>query len=311
MIEYDPNRHWFRDLKHLGTSWTLRRIVRGVLAVGLYTAAIVVVFMWFDIVAPRALSGIFSLLGLILSIIMVFRTNSAYDRWWEGRKQWGALTNHARGLAIQLDAVLRPEAREERELLARLIGNFALALSGHLRDKVDRSTLAGVADDVADDGQPGFDPPDHVPAFLARLLVARIHRLRREGAIDGFDLVATKPHTQAMLEAAGACDRIRRTPIPFSYSVFIKLFIVAYSVLLPLGMVPEYGFFAVPLVMLIVFALLGLELMAEEIEEPFGLDCNDLPTETIARRVQLDTATLLRVAVPHRVEPAEPYSKVF
>src|SRR4051812_17985306 len=99
MIEYSSNRDWLLDLKHLGTSWTLRRIVRAVLFVGVYSAVLSAVIVWLDLEAHRLVSGAFSLLGIILSIILAFRTNTSYDRWWEGRKQWGMLVNHSRNLA--------------------------------------------------------------------------------------------------------------------------------------------------------------------------------------------------------------------
>ena len=305
MIEYDPNRDWIRDIRHLGTSWTLRRLVRGTLLAGLYTVALSVLIIKLDLEGNRAISGTFSLLGVILSIVLVFRTNSAYDRWWEGRKLWGTLVNQSRNLAIQLDALLPPEDHPTRATFARLIADFALALSGHLRGEVDPSTLTA----IIDDGE--CDPPDHVPAHLARLIVRRIAELRQSGAIDGFDLLATKPHTQAFLDVAGACERIRKTPIPFSYSIFIKLFILAYAAILPIGLVPEYGYLAAPLVMLIVFALLGLELMAAEIEDPFGLDCNDLPTGAISDKIRYDVTELLGLTCPPRKPATPPYSKVF
>lgn len=304
MIEYDPNRHWLRDIRHLGTSWTLQRLARATLLTGLYSVIASVVIIRMNLEGHRAISGTFSLLGVILSIILVFRTNTAYDRWWEGRKLWGTLVNHSRNLAIQLDALLPAEDREVRASYARLIGNFARALSGHLRGKSDPSTLAEIDEDCG-------PPPAHIPAHIARVIFRRIGGLRESGVIDGFDLLAMKPHTQALLDVAGACERIRKTPIPFSYSVFIKLFILAYAAILPVGLVPEYGYLSVPLVMLIVFALLGLELMAAEIEDPFGLDCNDLPTGTIAEAIRSDATELLGLTNPAREAPAAPYSKVF
>ena len=311
MIEYSPNRNWWRDLRHLGASWTLRRIMRAVLAVGGYTLALSFLMIHFDIEVGRSISGTFSLLGVILSIVLVFRTNTAYDRWWEGRKQWGALVNHSRNLAIQLDAVLPAEDRAGRSAFARMIANFALALSEHLRGGVVTSSLIPPGPDEDVDSMDLAAMPGHVPAHIARAIVGRIHDARRDGHIDGFDVLALKPHAQALLDIAGACERIRKTPIPFSYSVFIKLFIIVYAAILPVGLVPEYNYLAVPLVMIIVFALLGLELMAGEIEDPFGLDCNDLPTGTIAATIRSDAAELLRVA-PERSQPAPlPYSKIF
>jgi ion channel-forming bestrophin family protein len=308
MIEYEPNRHWIRDIKHLGTSWVLQRLVRDTMLTGLYTIILSAIIIRLDLEGHRAISGTFSLLGVILSIVLVFRTNSAYERWWEGRKLWGALVNHSRNLAIQLDVLLPTEDHALRTSFAQLIAAFALALSGHLRGKADPSTLVGMETDR--DCEPSVSPPAHVPAHIARVISRRIGELRNSGSIDGFDLRATMPHTQAFLDVAGGCERIRKTPIPFSYSVFIKLFILAYAAILPVGLVPEYGYFAVPLVMLIVFALLGLELMAGEIEDPFGLDCNDLPTVAIAELIRDDTIELLGLACPPRKAVPEPYSKV-
>lgn len=318
MIEYSPNRAWFRDLKHLGTSWTLQRIVRATLAIGLYALLLSVLIINLKLEGNRLASGVFSLLGVILSIILAFRTNTAYDRWWEGRKQWGMLVNHSRNLAIQIDALFPSEDQGTRAVFARLIGNFAIALSGHLRGGVDHSVLLGPIPCEGEANGLGAIAKGtnakgigHVPAHMAREIVARIQAARREGELDGFDVLLLKPHTQALLDIAGACERIRKTPIPFSYSVFIKLYIVLYAAILPVGLVPEYGYLAVPLIMLIVFALLGLELMAEEIEDPFGLDCNDLATGTLAAMISTDVGELLGVAPVTIPLAVVPYSKVF
>jgi len=309
MIEYDPNRNWLRDIRHLGASWTLQRLTRATLYTGVYAVVMSVVIIRLNLEGHRAISGTFSLLGVILSIILVFRTNSAYERWWEGRKLWGTLVNHSRNLAIQLDALLPDGDHRTRASFARLIASFATALSEHLRGSVDPSILAGIRDD--DDCEPSDVPPPHVPAHIARVIYRRVTALRQSGVIDGYDLLAANPHTQALLDVAGGCERIRKTPIPFSYSIFIKLFILAYAAMLPVGLVPEYGYLAVPLVMLIVFALLGLELMAAEIEDPFGLDCNDLPTGAIADVIDFDVTVLLGLTCPIRKPTAAPYSRVF
>jgi ion channel-forming bestrophin family protein len=309
MIEYDPNRHWARDLAHLGVSWTLRRLVRAVLAVGVYAAVVTAAVERYDLEGHRLIPGAFSLLGIILSIVLVFRTNTAYDRWWEGRKLWGALVNHSRNLAIQLDSSLPADDRAARATFARLIGNFAVALSGHLRGGVDPKALVGPGPAEVDGPLAGVAQADHMPHRIARDVVVGVHAARRAGVIDGFDVLALKPHTQALLDVAGACERIRKTPIPFSYATFIKLFLVMYALVLPFGLAPEYGWLAVPLVMLVVFALLGLELMAAEIEDPFGLDCNDLPTESIARRIRADVTELLAGGLAPRAPDPQPYAK--
>ena len=305
MIEYDPNRNWLRDIRHLGSSWTMRRLALATLTTGLYAVAMSVLIIQLKLEGRRPISGTFSLLGIILSIVLAFRTNTAYDRWWEGRKLWGSIINSSRNLAIQLDGLIPADDRETRSAFASLVGGFALALSGHLR-----GDAGPVGDIVGDDCDEQGLPPKHAPARIARAIIRRIADLRDSGSIGGFDMLAVK-YTHALVESGGACERIRRTPIPFSYSVFIKLFILTYAAVLPFGLVPEYGYLSVPLVMLIIFALLGLELMASEIEDPFGRDCNDLPTETLSELIRADVAELLGVGHVARKSPAAPYSRTF
>ena len=305
MIEYDPNRNWLRDIRHLGSSWTMRRLALATLTTGVYAVTMSVLIIQLKLEGRRPISGTFSLLGIILSIVLAFRTNTAYDRWWEGRKLWGSIINTSRNLAIELDGLIAPDDRATRSAFASLIAGFARALSGHLRGD------AGPVDDiVGDDSDEQCEPPKHAPARIARAIIRRIAHLRESGGISGFDMLAVK-YAHGLVEWGGACERIRRTPIPFSYSVFIKLFILAYAAVLPLGLVPEYGYLSVPLVMLIIFALLGLELMASEIEDPFGRDCNDLPTETLAELIRADVSELLGVDHAARRSAAAPYSRTF
>ena len=91
----------------------------------------------------------------------------------------------------------------------------------------------------------------------------------------------------------GACERIRKTPIPFSYAVFIKIFISVYGILLPFALVATFGIFTAPIMMLIFFAFIGIEMMAEEIENPFGLDCNNLPIGTLANTIKANVFEIL------------------
>lgn len=115
MIYHKTNDNWFGDLRHLATSWTMVRIVRIVLLIGLYSAAVSITIEYFELGSYLDLNTtVFSLLGVLLSIFLVFRTNSAYDRWWEARKQWGALVNNTRNLAIYVHSMFPEEDKESR-----------------------------------------------------------------------------------------------------------------------------------------------------------------------------------------------------
>lgn len=124
------------------------------------------------------------------------------------------------------------------------------------------------------------------------------------------DFINIKGQHESLLDILGACERIKKTPIPFSYSVYIKVFISIYCLLLPFGLYLDFGWYTVPLTMFISFAMIGLELMAQEIEEPFGLDCNDLPTGDIAMNIKRNVHELLGDPVAVIQKSPGIYSKV-
>ncbi|MCU0418508.1 MAG: hypothetical protein MUC38_02525 [Cyclobacteriaceae bacterium] len=305
MIVYEPNKNWFRDIRNLTTSWTLQKIVRGVLLIGFFTALACGALDYYE-VEPKLHSGIFSLLGIVLSILLVFRTNTAYDRWWEGRKLWGELVNQTRSLAVQLHAALPADDRASRAYLARHIGNFCVALRDHLRQGVKLEELALTEEETRD-----LSEKQHKPNHISGWLYAKVHTVYKGGALTDADLINLKPQHEALLNVLGACERIKKTPIPFSYSVYIKVFISLYGIMLPFGLFLDFGFYAIPLTMFIFFAMLGLELMAQEIEEPFGLDCNDLPTGDIAQTISRNVAEILTGQPAAVGSEKKIYEKVF
>ncbi len=308
MIIYETNKNWLKDITHLFRSWTMTKIMRTVLAIGLYTLIIwIVEVAIFDGKVFQFSASIFSLLGIVLSILLVFRTNTAYERWWEGRQQWGALVNHCRNLAITAEATFPREDHAEKHRLAVLISNFCIALKEHLRQgtKIEELLLLNENDKVK------YPQKEHVPAYISSQIHALIQHQYKEKRITGEDVLNFKPQMQALMDIAGACERIKKTPIPFSYSVYLKIFISIYGLLLPFALTSEIGIWAVPAVMFVFFAFIGVELMAEEIEDPFGLDCNDLPTGTIAETISRNVFELLDHTHPVERKTEENYSKIF
>jgi ion channel-forming bestrophin family protein len=307
MIIYETNKHFLGDIKHLTRSWTMRKMLRSTLAVALITTAfsIIVEETALDIHAP---STIFSLLGIVLSVLLVFRTNTAYDRWWEGRKQWGALVNNCRNMAIMTQAIFPEDDYKSRHEMATLISNFCIALKEHLRQGTRTDELIHLSAQQLE----AYGKRAHIPNYISTLIHQKVQLMYRSGAISGADVRNMKPHLQALLDIAGACERIKKTPIPFSYSVYIKLLILAYSLMLPFGLIRDFSYFTIPLVTFIFFTFIGIEMMASEIEDPFGLDCNDLPTGDIAQTITKNVFEILEVNL--EAQPAqkkELYEKVF
>lgn len=308
MIIYEPNKHFFGDMIHLAKSWTMVKLMRGVLAIGIFTGALAFCVEHFQLKAyiPENIGTIFSFLGVVLSILLVFRTNSAYDRWWEGRKQWGALVNNCRNLAIVTHTTLPKEDRASRHRMGVLISNFCFAFTEHLRKGTKIEQLI----ELTEEDKKEYNESRHVPNFISFQIQQLIIDACRRGDITEFDQLNYKPHTQSLLDILGACERIKKTPIPFSYEVFIKIFVFVYSILLPIALTPMFGYVTIPVVMLVFFAFLGLEMMATEIEEPFGLDCNDLPTGNIAQTISANVFEILEANHKATTVP-ELYAKVF
>ena len=235
-----------------------------------------------DVSNVKNLSLLHSLLGFAISMLLVFRTNTAYDRWWEGRKQWGALVNNSRNLAIKLNSMLPHDDDKNRSFFKEIIPRFATELIVHLQSEDTRFAL----DEKPHPEIPDFDRRKHVPNQVASLIVSKTIQLNREQKLTGDQLIILNPELTSFLDICGACERIKNTPIPYSYSAFIKKFIFFYILTLPLGFVFNLGYLVVPVVIFVFYVLGSLELIAEEIEEPFGNDANDLPMLRIAENIR-------------------------
>lgn len=222
-----------------------------------------------------------SLLGFAISILLVFRTNTAYDRWWEGRKLWGGLVNNSRNLAIKLNVMLEDDDKASRAFFVKTISLYALALKDHLRSEGTRFML----DENAHPELAGIDAQKHVPNQIAKMMMQRIYGLHRQQKLTGEQLLFLNSELSSFTDICGACERIKNTPIPYSYSAFIKKFIFVYVMTLPFGYVFSLGYYVAPMVMFVFYVMASMELVAEEIEDPFGNDANDLPMEKLAGNI--------------------------
>jgi putative membrane protein len=229
------------------------------------------------------------LLGFALSLLLVFRTNTAYDRWWEGRKLWGALVNNSRNLAIKLHSLLPKDDTDNRAFFRQTIPLYASVLKDHLQSESTRYAL----DDIEHPELNALDNLQHAPNRVARVIADRVMQLHNEKKISGEQLLYLNDELRSFTDICGACERIKNTPIPYSYSAFIKKFIFIYVMTLPFGYVFQLEYVVIPVVAFVFYVLASLELIAEEIEDPFGKDSNDLPMEKIASNIQKHVAEII------------------
>lgn len=223
-----------------------------------------------------------SLLGFVISMLLVFRTNTSYDRWWEGRKLLGALVNVSRNLAMKIRALNLSD--DDIAFFAYAISEYALVLKDHLREKriYDKESV-----------RIEIEEGKHIPNQIAAGMVMKIYELQQRGTFSSQELLILTGDLNQFTDICGACERIKNTPIPFSYSAFIKKFVFIYVITLPFGLVFSLGYYTVPIIPFILYVLASLELIAEEIENPFGLDANDLPVDDICKNIKKHISEIL------------------
>ncbi len=222
---------------------------------------------------------IHSLLGFVLSLLLVFRTNTAYDRWWEGRKLWGKLVNDTRNFAVKINIILA-EDRKSADQISRYLKYFPHFLAKHLSRE---STRLALDEDYSEIEK---SLKHHGPTDLVDLLTHKLYQLKKQGKISDVEILYLDTQITGFLDVCGGCERIKNTPIPYSYSSFIKKFIILYVLALPIAYVINLGLFMIPLTVFVYYVLMSLELIAEEIEDPFNNDENDIPMETIAQNIE-------------------------
>jgi putative membrane protein len=285
MINYNP-RTWFTSIFRFSKADTLRKLAPLMVVAGIYSGLIAWLELeYFGLEDDSQLKNVgmmHTVLGFVISLLLVFRTNTAYDRWWEGRKVWGSLANNSRNLAIKLNAFLKDE--DDRRFFRLMIPNFGFALRNHLRENEDFHELDPVLD---------LKPKQNLPNQLVASLFSRISHLHVNGKITGPQLSMLNEELRSFTEIGGSCDRIKNSPIPYTYSAFIKKFVFLYVMTLPFGWVFSLGYFIIPVVCLILYAMASLELIAEEIENPFGTDANDLPIDQICQNIRKHVGEIL------------------
>ncbi len=283
MIKYNP-KSWFQLIFAFHKSDTFRILWKELIYIALFSLGLSYLEITFF---PNAtyLSGlisVYSLVGFVISLLLVFRTNTAYDRWWEGRRKWGEIVNDSRNLAVKISTL--QFAADENDFFRRMISNFAFATKEHLRGAVKLDEL-----ELTKEESKALERKGHVPVEIVHLMFKHMNLLKSEGKLSEMEYLAINENLDSLIDSLGACERILNTPIPYSYSLFLKKFIFIYTTTLPLAFITTFGYYSAIITVFVFYVLVSMEVLAEEIEDPFGTDDNDLPTDqmcgTIKRNV--------------------------
>lgn len=251
----------------------------------------------------------FTLIGLPLAIFLGFRNTSAYDRFCEGRALWGELIHRSRSLSRQCQSLISdPEPADAScglpDVRVRMIYRaiaFAHALRQHLRNIDDPAEMQAL---LLGPEWRQMLRSSNKPDFLMLRMGMDLHLCMQERRIDACLASAIDATLSSMASAAAACERIRSTPIPFSYTLLLHRTAYLYCFLLPFGLVDSLGFMTPFVVAIVAYTFFGLDALGDEIEEPFGTDTNDLPLDALCRTIEINLRESL--GDPHIPAPLHP-----
>lgn len=301
MIKYNP-KSYVGHIFSVYSRHVMRALLPMMLVVGAFTATVEYVMKEIIKLEYEGTLAFHSILGIILGLFLVIRTNTAYDRWWEGRKLWGLLVNNTRNLAIKVSSFV--ENPEDRHFFRITIPNLVFSIKEHLRDSIKVGEME--FRDV--EMKKAVIKSKHRPNMINRMIYQRFQHLREKGDITQEQFFVLDKEMKMFSDIYGACERIKSTPIPYSYSMFIKKFVFFYINSLPFVLVWQFGYWTVLIVVTIFYFLFSIELIAEEIEDPFGTDINDLPLDELSVKIRnnvreiIDTEDYAPKAMPSKVK---------
>jgi len=277
MIDYDP--HLWRSHFFAFRGTTLREVVPRVLVCTAWAAAVVAADRhgW----QARFPTTVHALVGVALGLLLVFRTNSAYDRFWEGRKLWGGIVNETRNLARASKALVGRDAQTFGPIVRWTIA-FAWSSMNLLRGAKDLGPVPGLPRGETEDVLAAV----HIPLAVSIKVSEKIAEARKRGLIGEVAQMALDQNVQFLVDYMGSCERIKKTPLPFAYAIHVRRALIFYLFSLPFALVGDFGWVTVPALAAIAYVFMGIEEIGVEIEDPFGLDPNDLPLERICTGIQ-------------------------
>lgn len=234
--------------------------------------------------------------NIVLGLLLVFRTNTAYDRFWEGRKWWGSLINDVRNLARQIWVAIReegPDDKREKEQALRMLVAFAVSMKLHLRSQAPNHEVERLLKPKQFASLKGMNNP---PLEIALWIGDYLQHQYAQNKLNSYQLNAAHALLNNMVNALGASERILKTPIPLAYAIHLKQLLFLYCFSLPFQLVDSIGWLTGPIVGLFSFTLLGIEAIGLEIENPFGCDPNDLPLDDICNTMLRNIEDLISIS---------------
>jgi putative membrane protein len=284
MIDYDPHQWRTTFFAIKGSMVKVISLRSFFVSLGAF-AFTLIHFHLFAFDMPNA-AVVHTMVGTALGLLLVFRTNQSYDRWWEGRKLWGAMVNTCRNLA-RASSIHLAHDTDRLTRVIKLTQAFPAAATCVLRQQA-WAPLGLEPDDVE-----VITAHNHAPTAIAQRITFHLEAERKAGRLADMVFTSIDQNNQHLVDIIGGCERIHKTPLPFAYVVHLRRALVLYCATLPVALVASFGWATVPIVFGLTYVLLGIEEIGVEIEDPFEGDDNDLPLERITDGIQKSVGSYL------------------
>lgn len=282
--------HWIRSALMLKGS-VIPSILNRVIFCGLFGFLVSIAFYFKLPVHHQVLGSVIP--SIVLGLLLVFRTNTAYERFWEGRKLWGNLVNNTRNLARLIWVSIReiePEDQEQKIAALRLIVAFAVATKLHLRGEAVNSELEEL---MSQERYFKLKSMNNPPLEIAFWIGDYLQEQTKRENLNLYQLPTLQVLINNLVDNLGGCERILKTPIPLAYSIHLNQLLFLYCLLLPFQLVAQLGWWTGLFIALVSFTLFGIEAIGIEIENPFGYDANDLPLNAICETMKRNINDLI------------------
>lgn len=271
----------------------------------LFSAAVALLHENHVVVLPEFPLAPYTLLGIALSLFLGFRNNAAYDRWWEGRKLWGEMVHITRSLARSSETLLdlaaeQSAAGEQRKLLLGWVAAHCYALKAALRKEDCRADMLRWLDEESVDRALGHENPVDYCLRRAGRVIGTMHR---QGHINDFGLRILDEHLSSLSSIQAGCERIDNTSLPFAYTLLTHRTTFLYCYTLPFAFVASMGFYTILFTMMVAYTFLGLDILSQEMEGPFGREANDLALDALCRVNEISIAESLGQKPPAALTP--------
>ena len=230
--------------------------------------------------------------NLVLGLLLVFRTNTSYERFWDGRKSLGTIVVNIRNLSrfIRLSV---PESnakqRAEKANVLKLLTAFAVATKLHLRGEAANDELKALLNEKQ---AVEITTVKRITLQISLWIGEYFQQQLKIGKIDSSQRVEMNSLLNNMIAGLSSCERIAKTPLPIAYRIYLKRLILIYCLGLPFNLTQNMQWWAIPITAVVSFILLGLEEVGKELENPFLYGANDLPVDSLCQNIAADVDTI-------------------